>query len=897
MSSHSEEIERAKTLPYGAHFYRCALQVNPYAYLRRHGKNGAFDSEAEYNDAIIDACRQNNIDVIGVTDHYRIRESEGLIKRASDEGLYVFPGFEAATEQNVHFLVLFDPGTDIDSIQHCISRCIPSDETDELSPLGDKSCEELMELCRDWDAACIAAHVINGSGLLEELNGKPRMKAWTNSALHAVSVPCRPDDIDEHGLRRILKNKDKNHRRDRLPAMIRAKDVDAPSDMANPKSSTWIKMAEPTIEGLRQAFLDHESRIRWSNPGQHDHAEFVAMTWEGGFLGGMAIHFNEDMNVLVGGRGTGKSTVIESLRYVLGQEPLGESAKATHQSVVQNVLGNGTKVSLLIQIHRPSKREYLIERTVPNPPKVRDPDDGNVLNLSPLDLLPDVEIYGQHEVAELAKEQSKLVHLLDRFADIPTDLDDRKRSIRSQLADTRRRLLEIEREVQEIDDRLDALPAIEETLEQYRDAGVEERLHQQSTLVREKGLLDTAKARIGEIQRLQKSLDESLPIDRTFISPSVRDELVNPGLLSDVDDVLESLSGDAEEYSDKLERLLESSLERLSEIVESWEEKKEQADEQYEQVLRDLQDEDVDGEEFLKLREKVEELRPLRKKREQYEREREKVRQERRNLLAEWESALTEEYRAYDEACTKIRSHNELRSSVRVSVEYQGDRSPLEELLDEQIDGRRQGLIKKVLDWKELSLTSLAGLCRGDSPEQELSERFGLTENQAKKLSGLDLETCMKIEELELPPETTIELNVGDEQDRSWRTLDQLSTGQRATAVLLLLLLESDTPLVIDQPEDDLDNRFVVRGVIPAIRKEKGRRQFLFATHNANIPVLGDAEQILGLTATGHTGAGRAEIPDNYRGAIDQTSVRTMVEDILEGGEDAFEKRRAKYGF
>jgi ABC-type Na+ transport system ATPase subunit NatA len=127
--------------------------------------------------------------------------------------------------------------------------------------------------------------------------------------------------------------------------------------------------------------------------------------------------------------------------------------------------------------------------------------------------------------------------------------------------------------------------------------------------------------------------------------------------------------------------------------------------------------------------------------------------------------------------------------------------------------------------------------------------------------------------------------------------LEHLSTGQKATAVLLLLLLESDAPLVVDQPEDDLDNRFITEGVVPIMRDEKRRRQFVFSTHNANIPVLGDAELILGLGAKGEGKEGQAMILPEFMGSIDGQPVRELVEEILEGGKTAFEMRRLKYGF
>jgi hypothetical protein len=156
----------------------------------------------------------------------------------------------------------------------------------------------------------------------------------------------------------------------------------------------------------------------------------------------------------------------------------------------------------------------------------------------------------------------------------------------------------------------------------------------------------------------------------------------------------------------------------------------------------------------------------------------------------------------------------------------------------------------------------------------------------------------MKIEELELPATTKIELNTAPEgEPETWQTLEALSTGQKATAVLLLLLLESEAPLVVDQPEDDLDNRFITEGVVPTMKKEKRKRQFLFSTHNANIPVLGDAELIIGLTTGSQNDVVQGRISDQHMGSIDIQPVREMVEEILEGGKAAFEMRRQKYGF
>ena len=131
-----------------------------------------------------------------------------------------------------------------------------------------------------------------------------------------------------------------------------------------------------------------------------------------------------------------------------------------------------------------------------------------------------------------------------------------------------------------------------------------------------------------------------------------------------------------------------------------------------------------------------------------------------------------------------------------------------------------------------------------------------------------------------------IELNVEGE----YKQLDKLSAGQKATAILLLLFAQEDRILILDQPEEDLDNRFIYDDIVKILRKMKGRRQMIIATHNANIPVLGDSELILVLDAKEN----KCYIIDE--GSIDKKSIQQHVKSIMEGGEEAFRRRAEKYG-
>ena len=140
--------------------------------------------------------------------------------------------------------------------------------------------------------------------------------------------------------------------------------------------------------------------------------------------------------------------------------------------------------------------------------------------------------------------------------------------------------------------------------------------------------------------------------------------------------------------------------------------------------------------------------------------------------------------------------------------------------LRDEIGGRLDVAIQQLESIEDLSLTDLAVRCRAGAAE--LTKHFSITRQQAENIAGAGESTFMKIEELELPPTTELLLNTsGRATEESWQSLRKLSKGQKATAVLLLLLLESDAPLIVDQPEDDLDNRFISEVIVEKMRENK----------------------------------------------------------------------------
>ncbi|MBI9047358.1 MAG: PHP domain-containing protein [Anaerolineaceae bacterium] len=885
-------IKKALDLPNGARFYRASLQVNPFEYLLRHSKETPFTDEASYNAAMVEACMDQGVEVIAVTDHYRINSAVRLIEAAEEAGIIVFRGFEAVSKDGVHMLCLFNPDKDIDAINRIIGDCGIHDDSDP-SPLGKYDVCELLEECQKWGCACIAAHIAAKGGLLRTLSGQTGIQAWTSNFLVACSLPGPVTDApDNH--RPIIQNKNGDYRKERPIAVLNAQDVSGPDDFKRPGAWCYMKMSEVSVEGLRQTFLDPRSRIRLvSDPVPEEHEEFVALTWQGGFLSGTSVNLNQNLNVLIGGRGAGKSTIVESIRHVLDLNPLGGEATKNHKDIVNQVLKSGTKISLLVRSYRPSCREYLIERTIPNPPVVRD-QYGNDMDVSPIDIVRGAEVYGQHEISELTKSPEKLTLLLERFIKRDPSMERKKADLVEKLKSSRQDIIKTIHAIQSIEDRLSRLPALEETLNRYKEAGLEDKLGEQSLLVREETVLETAYNSIEPFQGLKDELDELLPVDTSFLNPDDIKDLPAQKILSPAKQVLDKFSEDLQKIATSLEAAIETAGKGLEPIKAKWNEHRVRVNEDYEKILRDLQKEKIDGAEFIQLKKQIGQLSPLKGKMKKLKQSITQLLKDRRSLLVSWEDAKNDEFQTLEKAAKKV--SRQLAGRVKVQVSPAGSLEFLFQFLKNKIGGRLFETIDALKKRVAFSLVEFAMACQ--SGKDDLVKKFGLPPSQAERLAETDPDIQFQMEELDLPTTTTLKLNVAAEgQDAHWQELSQLSTGQKATAVLLLLLLESDAPLVVDQPEDDLDNRFITDSVVPKMRDEKRRRQFIFSTHNANIPVLGDAELILGLVPSADSGHEHADIPEDRIGSIDSEPVREMVEELLEGGKQAFEMRRLKYGF
>lgn len=227
----------------------------------------------------------------------------------------------------------------------------------------------------------------------------------------------------------------------------------------------------------------------------------------------------------------------------------------------------------------------------------------------------------------------------------------------------------------------------------------------------------------------------------------------------------------------------------------------------------------------------------------------------------------------------------QLDGRVRVSVQQAGDKRAYAELLSGAL---RNARVRIAAVAKKLAATfwpdQLAALAQAGDPKP-LVDEAELNPQQARKVIAALAEqaTLFQLESVDLGDLPRIELN----DNGDYKPSAALSTGQKCTTVLPILLLDSDRPLLIDQPEDNLDNRFIFEHVVESVRHMKRRRQLVLVTYNPNIPVLGDAERVFVLDSDGtHAGVMQQGSVDNCRGEILT---------LLEGGAQAFNQRQIRY--
>lgn len=877
-----------------ARFFKCALQVNPAGYIQYRGQQ-QWLSEFDYNQQLLVAALEAGVEVIGLADHGSVDGVDSIRTLFNQHGIVVFPGFEIASSEKIHFVCLFDESKSAQELERILGSLRLLDPQDGVRP-SRLSAEQLIDEVNQQGGFIFAAHCTNDNGLLKigQMN-----HVWQHQGLLAAQIPGSIEDlrgVENDFYRKVFLNKDANYKREREMAAINAADVAKPDDIKLPGASCLIKMTKPCFASFKQAFLDAGSRVRLNSDKTENYASAIErIRFVGGYLDGVDIELSDHLNAVIGGRGTGKSTLLECIRYAFALEPKTQNALKQHKSVIDTNLG---KERGLVEITLRSAvlhgRKFTVSRKYGNQPVVVD-EQGNISPYHPTDLLPGIELYGQNEIYEMTRDEHSRNQLIERFLEGEHEQFDA--DIAKVLAKLKENRESIKRALSQKDDveaEVERLPKLLDQAKQYQDLGIEEKLEIIPKLEKEKQLKERVDEDVTRVKDAIEALKDSLP-DTVFLSDSALDGLPHADLFRQQRVVLDALKTGVQQALVQLEQLALNADTQLAPLKQALLEKQQTEEQNLEKAFQDIPASQGKtgrqiGAEYQTLLKQIEQIRPKQTTLQNRQLQIDELYSQRKKLLLELDQHTSA--RASSILKSVKRLTRKLEQKVRLTLQPEGNRQAFVDFLSEcSLEGVGPKRLAWVLDGN-FSPSNLAATIR--QGETELAQNFGVTGTVITALTRLPEIKLLELEELQLPDTMAIELNVTHgEREAVFRPIDDLSTGQQCTAVLHLLLLDNQDPLILDQPEDNLDNAFIAERIVAELRRAKLSRQFLFATHNANIPVFGDAEWIGVLSVEDNKGV----ILPEQQGAIDVPKVQELAADILEGGKSAFNQRREKYGF
>ena len=879
------------------------------------------------------------VDCVAVTDHNsgewidKLKSALRALEQHSEfRQLYLFPGVEVTANGSTHVLALFDPtkgSSDVDKLLGDVEyRGDPgaSDHAADEAPIG-----VVEAICKSGGIP-ILAHVDSPSGAWR-LRGNTLGPLLDAIGLFAIEVV---DSESEHpGLYR---------QRNLTWAEVLGSDSHHPAGGTGERFPgshyTWVKMAEPSLEGLRLALLDGEgfSIRRSDQPEPFDpfalpkhHIEAIEIS-DARYMGRgepTKLQFSPWLNALVGGRGTGKSTVIYALRLASRREreleKLGENSsprltfkrfnRTPTNRMEEGGLTDNTSIQWVVMRDRVRHRVHWRKDDTGTAVE-EESDSGAWTQSSAQSVSPGrfpVRLFSQGQIAELAGEnQQALLQVIDEAAGV-APLDGNLDKARNEYYAVQAKIRELDSKLEGRDNLTVELQDVERKLERFEEGHstvlttYRLRQRQRREVDRQFEVAAAAAQRI-EDTAAELQLDD-LP-DDLFDEARKEDRQVVDAIAK----LAEAEHTAAQGLRNAAKRLRETTgMIRLALSKGAWQTAVEHASGSYQELIERLQAEGIsDPSEYGPLVQERQHLDGRMKEMESRQEERDRlVGQSEERLQNVLEARRTMSDARTEFLCAALKQNN----FVQIDIQPYGDdplaiEHSLREALD-VLDDRFQDDILVMEDGRPVN-GIVAALLRNLPAEAEhrraavehrlddLRHRFA-SACDGKGSFGGHFNNYLERQYKRGPdfldrllawfPEDGLSIEYsrgGDGTD--FQPIKQASAGQRSAAMLAFLLAHGEEPLVLDQPEDDLDNHLIYDLIVRQIRENKLRRQIILVTHNPNIVVNGDAEMLHAFDF--HEG----QCIVARSGSLQEGAMREEVCRIMEGGREAFKRRYRRLG-
>lgn len=599
---------------------------------------------------------------------------------------------------------------------------------------------------------------------------------------------------------------------------------------------------------------------------------------EEGFLDGLDVSFTEGLNVIIGERGTGKTSLIELVRFCLGVEGYTPESTERSRDHALSVLGSGQVTVTLSD----DERQFFVTRTGNDEsPRVSEPFSRPI-------------VLSQSEIESVGLQAQGRLRLIDSFIGDQKNVSGREAAIASEVRSLTAEADALRREIEELAEQIEEVPILEKQIAELSPKELE--LSKVSADAKEKKIkLDTISGSIaalsvgvGSLERFQATVInwQSLLSSAASGTPAMEPWPESAG--SDPLTACRAALQHAQEYLDKAVKEVEQVFSEGQTNLRVSLEKKLEMEDQARHLRREI--------------EALQEGAGAISRKGQQLRERKARLESLKGVLAVRRKSLQHLTERRGSALDKLDTIREKRFTARNQVA-----SDLTVALGPQIRvtasqaGQFTNYIAAIasamrgsgLRYNELS----AILAKNVSPRELLEaadsndinligEATGITKDRAARvldqLRQTDLGALATVS-----VDDTVSLQLLD--GRTYKGIRELSTGQRCTVILPLVLRHTDRILIVDQPEDHIDNAFIAETLIRSLIAREPSSQVIFATHNANIPVLGNADQVLQLGSDGKRGYPILASNLNDRRVVD------AITTVMEGGTEAFQKRASFY--
>ncbi len=835
-------------------------------------KDKEFLFVGEQNDFVKDyvsSLKQADIKVGVITNHNKFDRDEykAIRKAAKKEDMCILPGVELTIKEGangIHTLIVFNPDEWLSNgdnhIQTFLTSAfatIPNPENRNTKCIYDlKNTLETLE-AYNRDYFIIFAHVDQNSGLFCECRG---------GLLESLSG-LAPFKRRVLGLQKLRTHNNIIQFKwcfGYAPALVEGSDPKSLDDIGKGDRQTYLKIGEYSYSAIKFALQDFENRVTETIPDIH-HGYIESLFFQGGKFDGQKIIFSPELNTLIGIRGSGKSSILEAIRYILGI-PV-QTDKEYKEALVKSVFESGGKAVLSVADKHGKK--YTISRIFGERINVLD-EDGNDLNITPLSLFDGVQYFGQKDLSSSTDHENRLLeNIVSGRVKIETAIE----SAIDTLITTTGKLLDVGKIPGQISDTITQKTEIEHKMSIYQEKGVAEKLKKQSGYTTDKAKLDSVKSRMDStLQTMRTAYEKNSSLSgllQGYDSECNKDLFIGTQILLDfVDEQLKNIKSSIDAIENKKENLGDIIL-RLDKRIAGL------ADE-FAEIKREIKDDTLDVDGFVKLTEELEKVKEKLSGLNEEALSKRKIKEEFTKAERQLNDVLLERFNAYKAETERI---NQAQNELKIEISFKGDKEGFKAQL--KTDFRGSGI--------------------SDSKYQIMSEEFAdyvaLIEDwvlfDGKKLREIisQSEYVKLVSRLQEQYSELLKKQVQNKVEIYYhdKLLRKHSIGQRASALILFILTQNNNDIIfIDQPEDDLDNKVIYDEVITAIIKMKPNIQFVFATHNANIPVLGDAERVLVVEF-------QDTKIDVSQGNIDLDDTHKQIVDIMEGGKEAFDKRQLIY--